>query len=67
MGKRYLRYGLPPSGRRSGRRNRRSDGEIPAVPPSGRAPPGFPRKAAFRADERRVGPIEDTQISEEVK
>jgi hypothetical protein len=57
----------PPSGRHWGRRNRRSDGETPPVPPSGRVTSGFPGRAAFRADGRRVGPMEDTQIWEEVK
>jgi hypothetical protein len=46
------------------------------VVPMGKLPPSrlragprrdSPRKAAFRADERRVGPMEDTQIWEEVK
>jgi hypothetical protein len=65
--KRYLRRVRPRWGRRSGRRNRRSDGKTPAVPPLGRVPPGLPRKAAFRADGRRVGRMEDTQVWEEVK
>jgi hypothetical protein len=57
----------PRSGRRSGRRNRRSDGETPVVPPSGRVTSRFPGRAAFRADGRRVGPMEDTQVWDEVK
>jgi hypothetical protein len=39
------------------------------LPPSafGPGPPGFGRRSAFRADGRRVGPMEDTQVWEEVK
>jgi len=58
---------VPRWGRRSGWRNRRSDGETPPVPPSGRVMPGFGRCSAFRADGRRVGRMEDTQVWEEVK
>jgi hypothetical protein len=46
------------------------------VVPMGKFPPfrlragpfgGFGRRVAFRADGRRVGPMEDTQVWEEVK
>jgi len=65
--KRYLRRVCPPLGAVFGSAESSFRWGNSRRPAPGRALPGFDRRAAFRADRRRVGPMKGTQIWDEVE
>jgi hypothetical protein len=67
MWKRYLRRVCPPLGTAFGSAESSFRWGNSGRPAFGSGHVGTAPEAAFRADGRRVGPMEDTQVWEEVK